>query len=115
MSEAIIKEGIVKQDENDPNAILYSESLSSASWMSIPVEMIEKAEHIKNVRGNGHEHPFVRLYFKDPASDNKEASVFADLLRRSSQPGAADDGGRRRDAQRSADHDQTMAGNEPER
>jgi hypothetical protein len=115
LREAIIKEGIVKQDENDPNAILYSESLSSTSWMSIPVEMIEKAEYIKNVHCNGHEHPFVRLHFKEPAQDNKEASVFADLLRRSSQPGATDDGERQRDAPRSVGYDQTMAGDKPER
>lgn len=78
--EAITKEGMAKPDANDPTAILFSENTSTGSYARIPVEMIEKVDHLTG----GHKHPRVRLQLKVPPKENKLASAFAELLRNSS-------------------------------
>jgi hypothetical protein len=85
LKELIVKEGMVKQDENDPNAILFSEGTLCESWTKIPADMIERAEHLTTVRCHDHEHPYVRLYLEEPPSENTTAGVFADLLKHSAR------------------------------
>lgn len=81
LKSPIVRVGMAKQDETDANAILFSENRSCESWIKIPVEIIEKVEHIDNVPCRDHEHPLIRLYIKEPPSDTKEAGILADLLR----------------------------------
>jgi hypothetical protein len=94
LREPIIKEGLVKQEENDTNTLLFSEGRACQHWIKIPIEMIESVEYLTTVRCLDHEHPLARLYLKEPPADNAVASLFAELARQSStsqpygQPGA---------------------------
>jgi hypothetical protein len=85
LREPIVKEGMVKPADNDPNAIMFSEGTSCLFWTKIPVEMIEKVEYATTIRCQDHQHPFVRLLLKDPPAENKVATLLAELLRQTVQ------------------------------
>ena len=81
LREPIVKEGMVKPSENDPNSIQFSEGNTCQNWTKIPVEMIERVELLANIRCKDHQHPLVRLYLKEPPGENKVAAVLSELLR----------------------------------
>src|SRR5262249_16384381 len=89
LKEPIIKDGMVKQDEKDSTVILFTEGASCDIWTKVPVDLIEKVDHMGTIRCRDHQHPFVRLHFKAPGN-NPVAAVFAELLKRSgAQSGAS--------------------------
>jgi hypothetical protein len=90
LKEAITAEGIVKLDPNDHHTILFSKNTSCAFWTKLPVEIIEKVDYLTAVHCQDHEYPLVRLHLKEPPADNKLASVFAHLVRRSYPPQSQD-------------------------
>ena len=81
LREPILKTGMVKQDESSPDALLFSEGGSCASWTKIPLDLIEQIEFIRTVRCRDHEHPLVRLHLKEPDPANTVAAVFAALVK----------------------------------
>lgn len=52
------------------------------AWVEIPVAVIDHVEPLFHIPCADHDHPFVRIFFKLPAAANAEATVFAELLRR---------------------------------
>jgi hypothetical protein len=79
--DPIVKIGIIDRDATEGNALAFSEGTSGESWTNIPVDMIEKVEHIFDIRLRDRDFPLVELHFKEPSSDNLAASVLASLLR----------------------------------
>ena len=88
LREPVVKEGIVKPAD-DLKAIFFSEGTSCLFWTKIPVEMIEQVEYITTVRCQDHQHPLIRLFLKEPPSENEVAAVLSELLRTSSQSNEA--------------------------
>jgi hypothetical protein len=84
--EPITKEGTLKLDPSDPHTFLFSEGMfpSCGPWSKIPVEVVESVTLLSMARCQDHEHPFVRLQFKEPPKDNTLATFYAGLARRSS-------------------------------
>jgi hypothetical protein len=80
LKEGFIREGMVKQEENDPNAVQFSEGTDCSLWTKIPVGMVEQVEFLRFVSCRDHSHPFVRLHLKAPG-EGSEAAVFAALLK----------------------------------
>lgn len=77
-----IRVGIAKPDDNDANAILFSEPPTCKNWVKIPVSLIERVTVISNSYPCGdHEHPLVKLQLKRPPADNEFATVLAELLK----------------------------------
>ncbi len=70
--------GMAKVAEGDAKALMFSPKGSCENWIRIPLDSIEKVEHVGTVRCKDHEHPVVRLFFKDPGGT---ASIFISLLR----------------------------------
>jgi hypothetical protein len=87
LKQPLVLTGMTKQAETGSNAILFSMGVSCGSWIRIPVEMIDKVEHVATINCRDHEHPYVSLYLKEPPVDNTEARVLADLLRKSQLAG----------------------------
>lgn len=81
LRDPIVKEGFVKQDGNDPSALLFSEGTSCVVWTKIPLDMIERVDYIRSMRCQDHEHPLVRLHLKEPDPSNTAAAVFAALAK----------------------------------
>ena len=81
LPDPIFRKGIVKNVKDDKNVIQFSGGTSGEQWTTIPVDMIDKVDHIANVSSGGQEFPFVRLYLKEPSDDNMMAKVLASLLR----------------------------------
>lgn len=90
LKEPIVREGMAKLGEQDRSAILFSAGFSCSAWTKVPLEMIEQVEHIGTINCRDHEHTRIRLYLRDPSSDNAVARVFADLLRNTARPGDPD-------------------------
>ena len=84
---AIQKEGLVKQEGSSEDVVMFSENMACQNWISIPVEMIERAEYLRQARCRDHEHPFVRLFLHEPPSENTPARVLAELLRQAPNEG----------------------------
>ncbi|BAZ23552.1 hypothetical protein NIES4073_44410 [Kalymmatonema gypsitolerans NIES-4073] len=78
--EPIVKEGLVKQDENHPDTVLFTEGVGCHNWLTVSVEAIERVEFLRLMPCKDHQHPFVRLYLKPPSKDNKQSALFASLL-----------------------------------
>jgi hypothetical protein len=83
LKQPITLAGMVKKAE-DSEVILFATGTVCENWVSIPVGMIEKVEWLGNVPCKDHWHHFVYLTLKEQAAKNSQASVFSDLLRRSS-------------------------------
>jgi hypothetical protein len=64
LKQPIVLTGMAKQAENNCNAILFAEGTSCASWIKIPIDMIDKVEHLATINCRDHEHPFVSLYLR---------------------------------------------------
>lgn len=90
LKDALILQGLVKQLKNDPSVLLFSEGAECAIWVTIPIDIIDKVEVLEVPPYRDHPHQLVRLHFKAPSATNREASVFAELLKMrvavSSQP-----------------------------
>ena len=81
LRDPILKEGMVKPSETSQDEILFADGMSCQNWTVIPVDMIESVEFIANERCQDHHHPYVRLFLKEPAMENRHAGIFAELLR----------------------------------
>jgi|GEM_PF-2841265 len=71
--------GLVKQNDTDQSAILFSSSTACTEWLPIPVSMIESVQHLRNVVCKDHTHAFVRIVLVEPEQDDA-AFVFMKLL-----------------------------------
>ena len=72
--------GMVKRpDDAAAQTVPFSPGTSCAMWIDVPVNVIEKVEHLGKVSCRDHEHEYVQMHFKLPDSD--EGLLFANLLR----------------------------------
>jgi hypothetical protein len=85
LRKPVVKEGMAKQDEGNPAVVLFSEGRLCQSWIRIPTDAIDHVEHLGTVRCDDHEHPLVRIYLKEPPTDDKLAVALMELLRSSPQ------------------------------
>lgn len=76
---AITLTGAVKPVAIDfAEALLFSLGTSCWQWTPIPVSLIESVDHLGKITCDNHEHDYVRLLLKKPATE--EANLFASLL-----------------------------------
>lgn len=68
--------GMVKTQEDDSDHLLFSQTCGD--WVSIPVSVIQKIEHLSSAPCKDHSHPVVGIFFEEPRSD--EGKVFSQLL-----------------------------------
>jgi len=86
LKQQIVKFGMVKKHDEDATAIWFSEGTACGSWLSIPVEAIEEVTLVSHVKCRDHEHPLVRIVFKEPPADDKVGRALAELARQSGTP-----------------------------
>lgn len=77
--------GILKPGADDQH-LSFAIGTSCDSWTELPLELIESIEFIDVITCGDHAHPLVRLFVREPQSD--EAMVFARLAK-SQRPGRA--------------------------
>jgi hypothetical protein len=75
---------MAKPVAGDTNSIFYSEGTTCTSWLKVPVDLIDSVEVLSEVPCKDHTHPLVRLHFRSPSVENKEATLLHELLKRSS-------------------------------
>jgi hypothetical protein len=56
--------GIAKLDDADASVILLAPSLSCSNWFPIPLSIIDSVETLRMVKCKDHNHPLVRIIFK---------------------------------------------------
>jgi hypothetical protein len=93
LKQPLEKIGIVKKHDQDTSAILFSEGSACGRWTMIPVDIIEEVTVLGHVTCRDHEHPLVKIVFKEPPADDKVARAFADLLRQGRTPAGPAVGG----------------------
>jgi len=81
LKDALILQGLVKQSVSDPSILLFSEGAGCTIWVPVPIDIIDRVEYLGVTPCRDHTHPLVRLHFKIPPATNREASVFAELLK----------------------------------
>ena len=74
-------EGFAKPIEENREAFLFSPGASCEDWSRIPAEIVEHVEFLGEQPCRDHSHPFVRVHFKEPPSNDPFATVFSSLLR----------------------------------
>jgi hypothetical protein len=70
--------GMVKEAEDDRH-LLFAGGTNCDTWTAMPLDMIERIEFGDVVSCRDHTHPLVKLFIKEPASE--EAKVFASLAK----------------------------------
>lgn len=78
LQEGLSLVGMVKASEDEVHTIMFSVGRSCANWIKIPLELMEKIEHIDKVKCGDHDHPLIKIVFK---AQSGPAGVFLDLLR----------------------------------
>jgi hypothetical protein len=95
LKQSIVRVGMVKQDADNPQALLFSES-GCGGWIKVPIEMIEEVAYLSTATCEDHEHALVQIRFKEPPDG--PARVFADLTRAASNLPLSFDAGNPGDA-----------------
>ena len=82
----IVRTGVAKEDEKDANAILFSMPPFCASWIKIPLDLIDRVTLlVRSYPCGDHEHPLVMVHLRRTPSNNTVAAVLAELLKASGQ------------------------------
>ena len=81
LQDEIVIEGMVKVDEEKQSVVLLSVDTSCEDWLPVPQDMIETIEYVSKSACKDHQHPYVRIYLKEPAKDNFVAQLFLKLYR----------------------------------
>jgi hypothetical protein len=55
--------------------------IAGGKWTALPMELVEKIEHLSTSPIREHEHPFARIYLREPLSGNAAATLLTDLIR----------------------------------
>ncbi len=55
--------GLAEYDQDKPDAIQFS-SASCGQWLTLPTDMVESVGHLGSVPCNDHQHPLVKITFK---------------------------------------------------
>lgn len=82
LSGGVIREGMVRPVDDNPQGVLFSEGRSCRNWTRIPLDAIESVEYVGLAHCHNHQHPYVRLRLVVP-TDNPTAALFAELLMKS--------------------------------
>ena len=77
---SLIRIGMAKPGDADSDVILFSESETCGHWVAVPLDIVESVQVIGWMACDDHKHPIVRLQLHEPAPDNKNARVLAELL-----------------------------------
>jgi hypothetical protein len=81
----ISRTGLVDPDiESGAKEIRFAPGTQCSNWIDVPVNMIDKVDHLGNQPCNQREYPHVRLHLK-PTTD--EGRVLANLLQRGAEAG----------------------------
>jgi hypothetical protein len=76
--------GMIKPAENDDTTILFARANDCTRWVPIPTSQIENIEFVQMMPCRDHQHPFVKLFLKQPES--AEGRTFAALAGLPSEP-----------------------------
>lgn len=79
MKPQAVLAGLAKVDDEDAGVLLHS-SDGCRTWNRIPVDLIERVDHLTTVRCKDHSHPFVRIHLRE-IEDDPRAAALLDLLR----------------------------------
>jgi hypothetical protein len=71
--------GMIKPDEGDPQSLMFARPGDCQNWVKIPIDQIADKERVGTVSCEGHTHPLVRLFMKDPSTSDGE--TFAALAK----------------------------------
>lgn len=83
LKNRIILEGMVKESDDDSQALLFSDGSRCENWIRIPLEMIDNIQFLSMFPCKDHEHPAVLITLSAPSDDNRVATAFAELFSRS--------------------------------
>lgn len=72
--------GLVKPNEKSPLLIDFSNSLACEKWLSLPLELVESIEHLKTIKCKDHQHPLVKVIFKQPDEARQDLVFLFGLL-----------------------------------
>ena len=71
MRSPVVLDGMAKPAENDGAAILFSPA-GCESWVRVPTDLIESAEHLGELACKDHTHPHVRIHLKESVGRSPE-------------------------------------------
>lgn len=60
--------GMIKRVDDDPEAIMFARSGDCSKWIKVPVDQIADIKLIHMAACEGHTHPLVHMFMKDPSS-----------------------------------------------
>ncbi|MFJ8532872.1 hypothetical protein [Streptomyces sp. NPDC093591] len=72
--------GIVKVVEGSSEVVDFTTSLRCENWLQLPVEMVDSFTHLKNIPCQDHEHPLVRVKFKQPDEARQDLAFLLKML-----------------------------------
>ena len=81
--------GLVKANENESSALLFSISASCEQWIRIPVSLISSIQHLRNVSCKDHQHPLARIVLAEPDEGDVSAVLFMRLFTQAKAEAAA--------------------------
>src|SRR5262249_34815645 len=70
LGDPLFLEGIVKPEQNDDVALLFSEGISCRSWRKVTTDLIVSVEFLGMRSCKDLDPPFLRLQLKEPPKDN---------------------------------------------
>ena len=82
----VVLDGMAKPAENDANAILFSPA-GCESWVRVPIDLIESAEHLGESTCKDHTHPHVRIHLKEAVGKSPEGMILSAMLKVWNQAG----------------------------
>ena len=81
LTEPLIRVGMVKLRADSSDEFLFSEAGCGGEWLTVPVDLVEKATFVRMLPCHDHQHPLVVVEFKAPPKEDRAASLFAQLAR----------------------------------
>src|SRR5262249_15136009 len=88
LSEPVVLEGMAKPSEGDSKSFMFAMGLECASWVRIPLDIVEHVELIRVVRCKDDTHPLIKLHLKEPPKGDGIAGLFAGLVRQAAPAGS---------------------------
>jgi hypothetical protein len=88
LAEPIVLEGMAKQEDGNTNSFMFSVGTSCTSWVQIPLDIVENIELLRVVGCKDHTHPFIKLYLKEPPTENSFANLFTSFVKKMTAPAA---------------------------
>ncbi len=72
--------GLAKSEETSRSVLYFSLSPSCEKWLTIPIEIVESIEHLRTITCRDHQHPVVRIRFKQAEEGRNDSAFFMNLL-----------------------------------